>query len=839
MRAMDMTAGALGRMSLNGTWELFWNDSERGVRTEALSRGVPGRGALEARVPGEAHLDLMRAGLIGDPAEGLHALAARWVEEQFWTYRRTFEAPGEAARAGARAWLVFEEVDCAASVFLNGEKVAEHANFFLPLRVDVTGRLRVGENVLVVEIESGLMHAGDKPGSDYHPAPAVRLHKRPWIRKPQCQFAWDWAPRLLNVGLSGSVALEWTAAAVRADQLVPLVSVAPSLDSAEVRVRWFVENPGPEPVTGTLRVGMGELGARAEAAVVMAPGLHPVEAVLEVKNPPLWWPRGHGGQPLVEVAAEIEVGGAVVARVTRRVGFRRVVVRQDAHEAGDYFYFEINNRPIFCKGGNLVPADLILVRADRERYAGLLARAEEMNFNFLRVWGGGLYEKDALYDLADERGFMVWQDMVFACAKYPVADRAFYQSVCAEVEHHARRLAAHPSLVAWCGNNELETANWHWNYEKWGLVNPDHAFFHITAPRILQREDPTRFYWPSSPYSKGFVSPGADHTGDQHPWGIGFHNTDFRGYRRMICSFPNEGGTLGPAALGTVEACLPEGQRRAHSFAWNQHDNSVSFWAEPSPSDGMIAQWTGREVAGMGVEEYVYWAGLVHGEGLREYIENFRRRMFRSGSAIFWMFNDTWPCVRSWTPVDYYLRRTPAFHPVRRAFAPVTVVVAEEGDEIVVFGVNETREAVRGRLRHGLFGTRGGYPLDRSLEVELGPNASAPLARFPLAEMGDGRGRVAFAVLEDGAGRVMARGRLVLPFFRELDWAKPEVEVRVERGEAVFESPVFVWGVCLDLGGEARLPDNFFDLYPGQPVRLPWAGMGAPRILGTGNGAPA
>jgi beta-mannosidase len=198
------------------------------------------------------------------------------------------------------------------------------------------------------------------------------------------------------------------------------------------------------------------------------------------------------------------------------------------------------------------------------------------------------------------------------------------------------------------------------------------------------------------------------------------------------------------------------------------------------------------------------------------------------------MYNDTWPTVRSWTTVDYHLRRTPAFHPVRRAFQPVAVVVHEDGDRFVVTGVNDTPQAVSVELRCGLFGMAGGYPLERRLAVELAANAATELAAFPRPAVGDPTRQLAFAELSAG-GRILARHRLALPLMRELAWSAAAPMVRLERGQAVFESPVFTWGVCLDLDGERLLPDNFFDLFPGQPYAIPWTDAAPPRILRIGN----
>jgi len=363
---------------------------------------------------------------------------------------------------------------------------------------------------------------------------------------------------------------------------------------------------------------------------------------------------------------------------------------------------------------------------------------------------------------------------------------------------------------------------------------PDHAFFHITLPRLLSAEDPTRYYQPSSPYSPEGLHPTRDDVGDQHPWSVGFANADFRDYRKMACRFPNEGGFLAPTSLPTVLACLPVGQRKVGSFAWQVHDNSVDSWGEPSYTHNIMTTWLGRDIRTFELSDLVYWGGLLQGEALREYCDNFRRRMFVTGGAAFWMYNDCWPATRSWTIIDYYLRRTPSFAPVKRALAPVGVVVAEEADEIVVFGINETAKTIKATLRYGVFNMAGGFPVDRKNRVELAPNASSRIASFKKREWKKRNASAAFAVLTQG-DTLIARNRLFLPLFKDLKWTPARVRVNVKSGRAVFESDVFAWGVCIDLDGKKPLHDNFFDLYPGISYSIPWKEKRPPNVLKIGN----
>lgn len=839
---MNLDTTCLHSESLNGEWQLRWYDGQRGENTGRMLGPSPElHRAIPAQVPGSVHLDLMQAGLLEEPNEGLNVLKARWVQENHWLYRRVFSAAAPAK--GERVWLYFETLDLGAVIYLNGQEVGRHANAFRPCRVEVTQALREGENILNVDLESGLWMTAERPAAGFGMNPCDTLHKRVWLRTTQSTFSWDWSPLLLNIGIRGQVRLEFARRMRLVDSSV-VTFLSPNLRDGSVRARLEVEGLAEKAFSAELHLRLE--GQEVKRKVQVQPGLQILDIELPVNEPDLWWPVGHGEQPLYPVEASLSAGEESLS-LRREVGFRHIEVDQAPHpQGGRWFVLHINGKAIFCKGGNLVPSDLIFARIDRERYEMLADRALEANCNLLRIWGGGLYEGDDFYELCDRKGILVWQEFIFACAKYPIYDDQFLAEVRREAVYQVRRLNSHASLVVWCGNNEMEWGAWGWGYER-GVALPDYALFHLILPRILNEEDGSRFYQPSSPFSPDLVEPNADDRGDQHPWTVGFANLDFRDYRAMAPRFPNEGGFLGPTALPTMQACLKgtegnpftsAGGAQA-SFAWETHDNSIAFNTETNHTDRGLQQWLGLDIRKLTLEEFTFWAGLLQGQALEEYIRNFRRRMFDTSSAIFWMYNDVWPAVRSWTIVDVYGRRTPAFQPVKRAFQPLRVALAVEGEEVQVYGINEGEEW-RGNLHYGLVRLAGGYPLQVHRRVHLAANASTLLATFPL-EVWQRAGvtkAAAFARLTLGRAQ-LSQDVFILPFFQEMEWQPAPVSLQVRGEELILRSPGFAWRVCLDLDGELPLPDNFIDLLPGIPRRLPWnKAWGRPRVRFAGNQLP-
>ncbi len=831
-----------GSLCLNGTWGLTFAEGTPLIDPVNYTGPVlPGRRLLEVAVPAPVHAALMNAGIIDDPNIGLNSLKARWVEEMHWIYRRTFRVP--AAALEQRAWLVFEKLEYDAVVWLNGAEVGRHANAHRPARFDVTGRLRPADNLLVVQVSTGMHACGDKPTQEYAAYAMDLLTKRILHRKPQYQSGWDWNPRLVNVGILGAVRVEWRSVP-RLDQVTAFAVPSTDLSTAVLHVRATVEGLDDAARDAVLRVRIEETGQTVSRPVRVTAGEGRHEITLPIDRPRLWWPIGHGEPYRYTVSCSLEAGGETQT-VARRVGVRRVEMDQSPHPVeGRYCILKVNNRPIFCKGANWVPADLLYSTVDAARYRELVDLAVRANFNTLRVWGGGLFADHALLDACDEAGVLVWHDFLFACSKYPGDDPAFAAEVRREVTWAVRELAHHPSLVVWCGNNEIEWFDANPGFGTTFKAQPHYAIFHRDIPKIVAEEDPSKVHWPSSPWSPDFRPPNDPTVGDQHPWGVSILTpgpADWWMYRGFVDRFPNEGGVLGASSPATLRQFLPEGQRRLFSLSWDHHDNPFAHTHSTPGEMGRAYEtvrfWTGRDPETMDWEEYAFISALMQAEGLAEYIANYRRRMFSSASAIFWMYNDSWPVTHGWTIVDYYRRRKLAYHPVRRAFRPVTVVVATEGEEVVVYGVNDTPEAWSGELRFGLFALAGGLPLDERMPASLPANASTPLARFPRArwEALGLRNGGAFAVLYEG-GRPVAQHRFFVERFRDLAFAEPRIRLDRRDGSLTLASDVFAWGVCLDVDGELPLADNCFDLLPGIAYFMPWdSAMGEPRIVRVGN----
>jgi len=812
----------MGEVSLSGEWLASWTDGLHGRIGHAIHKIEDPQRYLLMHFPGSIQSNLLSAGIIDDPRLDLNSLKARWVEEHFWIIRKTFIVPSEAVEQSPRLHL--DICDGNAQIYLNGIEIGANSNANFPVDISLNYVLRPGENELVIVLESGLFKVAELPGMMYSIGEETLLNKRQHLRQAQYQFGWDWNPHIIYLGLHGEIRISW-GEFPRLKQVVVLAEVEPDLKSAKITVRpcWFMQSQ--EPITINLHLSSRD-GLETYEDVILSPGKDHAELGLTISDPKIWWPRGHGSQELYPLELMISSGNQVVERWISRTGLRRIEIQQPPHpETGNYFRVVVNNRPIFCKGSNWVPPELSPHEVSLEKLEKLIELGIEQNFNLFRIWGGGVWAGHDFLDLCDEAGIMVWHDLLFACSKYPVDRPDFLANVIKEIEWGMSEFSPHPSLLIWCGNNELEEGLWSWNYKDYGVTAPDYVLFHQIVPTLLRRIDPTRPYWPSSPYSSPEHEPQDPTRGDQHPWSVSLHPdiqaADFWRYRQFYDRFPNEGGVLGITPLASLKQFLSEDYCYPRSFAWEHHDNSVSFW---QPRIGisylMVENWIGKPALDLSFNDLVLSSGLIQMEGLKEYIRNYRRRWPSTSSAIYWDYTDSWPSVHGWGTLDYFLRRKPSFYSVRRSNKPVIVVLADEIDFIGVYLVNDTMDQVVVMLEAGSFSVKGSRTVIEENFHSLLPFTSTRISTLP-RDMN----RIAYAILRDDKGSLVDWDRIL--FKRAFEWRLVEPEITSFEYESSFgrferyQSDDWVWNVIINPDGEQPLEDDFFDLFPGIPYDVP------------------
>ncbi len=680
----------------------------------ALAAGVP------AAVPGTSHTALLDAGLIPDPYLDRNEEALAWMRHVDWRYVRPLV---EAAPDGdERVDLAFDGIDTVATISLVGADGAVHevgrtANQHRSFRFDV--RDLVGSAVeLRVDLTSALHHAQ---------ALEARLGHRPlaypqpynMVRKMACSFGWDWGPDLQTAGLWRPARVErWRVA--RLAQVRPLVTLAAD-GTGRAELHVTVERSG-------LPGGDAPLAVRARVADVevtgtIAPGHLEGTLVVEVPDAPVWWPVGHGAQPLVDASIELTSGGAVLGRWHRRIGFRDVAVdrRRDAH--GTRFTLVVNGREVFVRGANWIPDDHLLTRITRDRLARRLDQALGAHLNLVRVWGGGIYESDDFYELCDERGLLVWQDFLLACAAYP-QESPLLEEIEAEARENVVRLAPHPSLVIWNGGNENVWGHedWGWKDElgdlTWGLRYAAEIF-----PAVVAELDPTRPYSDNSPSSPGFapdeVHPCDPDHGTHHQWEV-WNRVDYTHYRDDVPRFCSEFGFQGPPTWATLERAVRD---ERGVMVTDKHDPTFLLHQKADDGNGKLDRGLAPH---LGVpDDFADWhwaTQLNQARAVAFATEHHRSWWPRTAGSIVWQLNDCWP-VTSWAAVDGDERPKPLWWALRHANAPRLLTVQPRDDRLVVAVVNDTGEPWTGRLDVERESLTGDERARVALEVAVQPRS--------------------------------------------------------------------------------------------------------------------
>ncbi|MEU0153643.1 glycoside hydrolase family 2 protein [Micromonospora fulviviridis] len=741
----------MSRQTLHEGWVL------RAVPGPQVPPEVAGQ-AVPATVPGEVHTDLLAAGLIPDPYLDDNENGLGWIGRTDWVYETTFDwRPGDDERVD----LVCDGLDTVATVTLNGTEVGRTENQHRGYRFAAGPLLRPGANTLTVRFDSPYRYAeahrdrlGDRPNA--YPEPFN------FIRKTACNFGWDWGPTVVTAGIWQDIGLHaWSTARLAAVR--PLVTVEGGTGRVELHVE--VERAGDDPLTVHATVA----GAAVEVAVPA--GERHAVATLTVRDPALWWPVGYGDQPLHDLDVTLStVDGRALDGWSRRIGFRsvRLDTAPDAH--GSAFTLHVNGVPVFVKGVNWIPDDAFPNRVTRARLAERFAQAVGANVNLLRIWGGGRYESADFYELADELGLLVQQDFLFACAAYP-EEEPFRTEVEAEAREQVTRLASHPSLVLWTGNNE-NIWGWHdWDWQEplagrtWGR-----GYYLELLPAIVAELDPTRPYWPGSPWSGSEdVHPNDPAHGTMHIWDV-WNTDDYTKYREYVPRFVAEFGYQAPPAYATLRRALSD-EPLAHDSPGMAHHQKAT--------DGDRKLQRGLDAhlpAPADFDDWHYLTQLNQARAIQLGVEHFRSHRPVCMGTIVWQLNDCWP-VTSWAAVDGDGRRKPLWYALRRAYADRLLTVQPRDGGLALVAVNETGEAWHAPATVTRLTLTGEPRAKTSVDLDVPAYSSVVLA-LPAELARPDEARRELLVAE--AGETAERALWFFATDREVEWPAARLDATVE-----------------------------------------------------------
>ena len=646
--------------SLAGDWQFRKRDSKE---DNDFGTWMP------AVVPGGVHTDLLNLNKIPDPFVADHELDVMWVAEANWEYRKTFDITQD-QMGEDQIYLICYGLDTLATVFINGTLIGKSENMFWQNKWKIKQLLNIGSNTISVIFDSPVRYISDLNNQSPMLGVSQAIPGGPYLRKAPCQFGWDWGPMLPPIGIWKDIRLEgYSQGRIKEVHLRQIHENGEITIWAGLEIEKWIENP--------LDVSLDVISpnGKKEKLDLVVSDSNKNEFSYKVSNPELWWPNGYGNQNLYNVSISLSQNSFVLDQRDFRIGLRKIEVQQNPDEWGESFTFIVNDVPVFAKGSNWIPADTFPTRNTRESLEGLIRSAAISHQNMLRVWGGGFYEDEIFYDLCDEYGILVWQDMIFSCSIYPLDDQKFVENIKTEVIQNVSRLRHRTSLAIWCGNNEME-----WGWESWGwktnasdYIGSYDQFFHTTLPAWINQLDPDRMYWPSSPSSNTpFTNVNGQMKGDAHYWDVWHGRKPFTAYRDQFPRFMSEFGFQSLPPMKTIASYADEADWNMTSYIMEHHQRSGN-------GNGlMIGQMTDTFRMPNNFSSLVYLSMVLQAEGIRYGVEHWRRNKHRVSGTLYWQLNDCWP-VASWSSLDYYGRWKALHYATKRFYEPLLLSIVEQG----------------------------------------------------------------------------------------------------------------------------------------------------------------
>ncbi len=767
-------------ISLNGKWDV---------------RDLSGEFKFSGSVPGTVQGDLVDLGLMPHPYKGTNEYLFEKLEYKDWVYETQFVM--DEVNSDFRYDLVFRGIDTLASVYLNDEFLGKTEDMFLEYRFSVGHIVRPGTNKIRVIIKSPIKEPAALMQNYGRLTATHEYDVRPYIRKAQYSYGWDWGARIVTSGIWRDVFIE-----VREDaRLYGSTAFLENLDGI-ISVTGYVEGLADHISKYSVRVYLdnkkvGEFPLESDVSGTYFEGAFKKEGIS------LWYPRGMGKPMLHKFRFSLMKRNKEIYKEEKEIGLRIVKLLREKDEEGESFVFHINGKPVFIKGANWIPQDNILSWSSPKNYEELIKMAYNANMNMLRVWGGGIYEDETFYKICDKLGIMVWQDFMFACAEYPDHLEWFRELANREVRENIVKLRHHSSIVLWCGNNENN-----WGFDEWPFFahKVDGKFLGNTLyledfPKICKEEDPSRPYWPSSPY--GGKRPNAEDGGDRHNWDIWSGWQDYTAYLNDHGRFLSEFGFQSAPDPKTIEFFAKPEEKDIFSEVMLSHNKQ-----EEGPERimkfihnhfGLVTDF----------DAILYLSQINQAEAMKTGVEHWRGRKYKTAGTIYWQLNDSWP-VFSWSAIDYFKRPKALYYYTKRFYQEILPVVLHYKDKVIFKLINDGKN-VSGKLKIDAFDIENG---DRIYEKTYGslmmPSDSvADIDTLPFREF---KNSLVFMRFETESG--VYENEKLFANLRAASMINPQIEVKIQDNtiEVMSKKPAF--GVYI-IAKTAE--ENFFSLPPDIP----------------------
>lgn len=792
-----------------------------------------------AQVPGVVQTDLLRAALIPDPYYQDNESGLQWIGNTDWEYRTSFQVDSSTL-CHEHVDMVFDGLDTFADVYLNDRSVLKANNMFRRWRIPAKGLLKPGSNNLRVVFHSPIQQMLAYVRKLPYILPAIStinggneesIPTAPYTRKAPYQYGWDWGPRFVTEGIWQPIRLEiWDT--VRIENF-HIHQQKISIDAASVSAELEIE--ASRNINASVTYSHDNLsGSSANdgaQTVHLDPGINRIAYALRITSPKLWYPLGYGAQDRYHFAASIRIGRELAAHADVKTGLRSIELRRASDQWGKSFTFLINGIPVFAKGANVIPFDSFPPRETKAQHRLILESARDAHMNMVREWGGGFYEYDDFYEICDELGILVWQEFSFGGDMVP-GDVPFQDNVRAEAIDQIKRLRDHPSIVVWCGNNEIETGWYHWGdrQEFKEAISPaardqvwkDYIilFADILKSTVTEYADPVP-YWPSSPSANWEEIPDNDHNGDTHYWQVWHAQAPAEDYLKQLPRFMTEFGFQSFPEMRTIRAFATPGDLDIRSAVMQAHQKNKG-------GNERILTYMLREYREpKDFASFVYLSQVQQAEIIKLGAEHLRRQRPRTMGSLYWQLNDCWP-VASWASIDYFGRWKALQYYARRFYDDLLISPYRHEGKIDVYVVSDKLQPFAATVHVRLLDFAGRSALEQNQEIKVPALSSASyLTLDERSLLSKADPRRSFVVVDLAVnGKQVSRNLVFFEHMHHLDLPDPvpiQKELRRSGNSYVLElqSPVLARNVNVSFGDlDTQLSDDYYDLLPNEPVTV-------------------
>ncbi len=754
---------------------------------------------LPATVPGNVHSDLLANKRIKNPFVKDNELQLDWISESNWEYKTTFNLDKETLQK-KHIELNLEGLDIYASVFLNDILILSANNAFREWNVDVKSILKAKNRLKVIFESTSLYEEKEKSKLPY----TLPEENRIFTRKAQFQYGWDWAPKLNTVGIWKSVSLQmWNDFKIE-DVFIKQLEINNSM--AFLLAEINLKSKFNDFLTGEIFVNDSLVNT-----FQINPNNNHSSISFQILNPKLWWTYNLGEPYLYDIEVVVRNRTAILDTFKFKKGLRTIELVTEKDSIGESFYFKLNNVPVYAKGANYIPQNSLQNKVTNSHYEKLLNDVVAANMNMLRVWGGGIYENDVFYQFCDEKGILIWQDFMFACAMYP-GDKAFLKNVQQEAIDNVKRLRNYASIALWCGNNENSEGWYRWGWqnnrsekEKEEIWTNYLKIFDSILPNTVKKYTDKTSYWESSPrYGRG--NPKYKLQGDAHDWWIWHDAYPFEHLEDNVPRFMSEFGFQSLPSYKVINYI-------------NQTDSidisSESFKTHQKHSRGfqLINEYMKRDFpVPTNAEDYVYMSQLLQAYGITKGIEAHRRAKPYNMGTLYWQLNDCWPSV-SWSSIDFFGNWKALHYKAKNAFKNVLISSKNKKGNLNIFVVNDELISHSGKLSVQIIDFNGKVLFEDFTTIEVVSNSSKLVYQLNLKNLPINKNEV---VIVSKFKDEISYFYLVKP--KDLKLKQEAIQKRItktkngfqiELSSKTLQKDVFLF--CKDKG---QFSDNYFDLLP-------------------------